>query len=137
MPRRKQAFPRNVMVLHRRRPRRVGHDVHSTRASWVSYVARSGALLRPLGVLLARSLILPPWTPALSHFFVFVSIFLHSARFLFFSGLFPSLFCGRDSSRACQSRYSLECSVPYSPSPILRLWFSAAAFFRRLRSLAG
>ena len=56
--------------------------VHSARASWVSYVGRPGTLLRPLGVLLAGSLTLPPSTPALSQF-VFVSIFLHSSRFPF------------------------------------------------------
>ena len=71
----------------------MGHDVHSARASWVSYVARSGTFLRPLKVLLARFLALPPSTPALSHF-VFVSIFLHSARFLFSLPPFSSLICG-------------------------------------------
>ena len=100
--------------------------VHSARASWVSYVARPGTLLRPLGVSLARSLTLPPSTPALSYF-VFVSIFLHSSRFPF-SAPVSSLICGSDSSRACQSRYSLECSVPFFLSPVLRLRFSAVAF---------
>ena len=60
----------------------MGHDVHSARASWVLYVARSGTFLRPLTVLLARLLTLSPSTPALSHFVV-VSIFLHSSRFPF------------------------------------------------------
>ena len=109
--------------------------VHSARANWVSYVARPGTLLRPLRVLLARSLTLPPSTPALSQF-VFVSIFLHSSRFPFSLAPFPSLVCGSDSSRACQPRHSLECSVPLFPSSVFRLWFCAQAFFLRLRSLA-
>ena len=86
---------------------------------WGSYIARSGTFWRPLGVLLARFLTIPPSTPALSHF-VIVSIFLHSSRFLFSLPPFPSLICGSDSSRACQSRHSLECYVPFFPSSVLR-----------------
>ena len=90
----------------------MGYDVHSARASWVSYIARSGTFSRPLGVLLARFFTLPPSTPSLSHF-VIVSIFLHSSRFSFSLPPFPSLMCGSDGSRACQSCHSLECSVPF------------------------
>ena len=81
-------------------------------------------------------LTLPPCTPALSHF-VIVSIFLHSSHFPFSLPRFPSLTCGSDSSRPWQSRHSMECSVPFFTSPVLRLRFSAVAFSLRLRSLAG
>ena len=69
--------------------------------------------------------------------FCFVSIFLHSSRLPFSLASFPSLICGSNSSRACRSRRSLECYVPFSPSSVLRLWFSAVKFSLGLRSLAG
>ena len=75
-------------------------------SSLVSYVARSGTFLQPLGVLLARVSIIPPSIPVLSHF-VIVSIFLQSSRFPFSLAPVPSLICGSDSSRACRSRHSL------------------------------
>ena len=79
---------------------------------------------------------LPPSTPALSNFVIF-SFFLHSSRFPFSLPPFPSLICGSDSSRACQSCHSLECSVPFFPFSVLRLRFSAVVFSVSLRSLAG
>ena len=101
--------PWQFSAQFRRCPRRVGHDVHSARAHWASYVARSATFSRPLEVSLARFLTLPPSTPALSRV-VFGSTFLHSSRFSFPLAPFPSLsYC----SHACRSRHWLECSVPF------------------------
>ena len=89
-------------------------------------------------VSLCPNAIAPSWVGSPLPPPIFV-IFAHTAHVW---GLTTFLLPPRDSSpvfllRVCQSPHSLECSVHFFPSSVLRFRFSASAFSLRLRSLAG
>ena len=85
-------FAGNFSARCRRRPHRVRHDVHSAPASWVSYVARPGTLLRPLEVFAREVFDSSVFDPSVFAFIFFLLILLQRAPVFLF--LWP-LTCGK------------------------------------------